>query len=331
MFRLDGGAEDPGGYRGDVALLVSDSAAAGHGGGGPDALQRVMRSACFTDAAYEHADVCALAAPVGMQLVEDEELQSLCCLDERGPFVGAREDEFEHDVVGQQDVGGIGQDGLAFCVVLLARVPLERDRGSAAVSVLQELAELLNLTVGQGIHRVDDDRLDALAAAFPQDPIDDRDDVGQRLARTGTGGQHVGVAASSYLDGVTLVTVQKYRRRPWVLLVGLGPEDPSTSAVEESGLDQFIDAAARGEAGVQAEPGVRPLSAACALFFYDLGHTLIAGADEALGERLVVGDKSPMHLECVHTPPSPFCRTGPVGVGLAYGDPHALSLARWSG
>ncbi len=117
-----------------------------------------------------------------MQLVEDEELQATRCLHQL-TLVRPGQDQFEHHVVGEQDVWRVRDDLPLFDVALLARVALERD-GAAAVwiPVVQELHEFLLLAVGQSVHRVDDDRLDAASALAAQHAVDDRDNVGDALS-----------------------------------------------------------------------------------------------------------------------------------------------------
>ena len=73
--------------------------------------------------------------------------------------------------------GGFFEDLLAGFSAFLAGVAGESDRRLAVKSVVEELLQLLHLAVGQGVHRVDDDRLDALARPFAEHAVDDRDDV----------------------------------------------------------------------------------------------------------------------------------------------------------
>ena len=69
----------------------------------------------LADAAHEQRDVGALAAAVGVQLVEDQEPQALGRLDQ--PFsYGPGEEQLEHHVVGEQDVRRAGDDRLALLV-----------------------------------------------------------------------------------------------------------------------------------------------------------------------------------------------------------------------
>ena len=72
----------------------------------------------------------------------------------------------------------------------------------------EELLQLAALAVGQSVHRVHDDRAHALAGAVAQDPVDDRNDVGHRLAGSGAGRQDVGLTAGGDLDGIGLVPMK---------------------------------------------------------------------------------------------------------------------------
>ena len=99
------------------------------------------------------------------------------------------QDKLEHHVVGEQDVGRISDDPRPVLRRLLAGVPGETHRRTARVTDRQELLQLPQLAVGQGVHRIDHDRLDA-GPVSPrrlrgQDPVDDRDDVRQALSRPG--------------------------------------------------------------------------------------------------------------------------------------------------
>ena len=82
------------------------------------------------DPADEQGDVGALPAAIRVELVEDQEPEVGGGLDQP-PLPRAREEQLEHHVVSQQDVGRVRDDRLALFVVLLARVPRERDRSLA--------------------------------------------------------------------------------------------------------------------------------------------------------------------------------------------------------
>ena len=97
-------------------------------------------------------------------------------------------------------------------------------------------------------------------SAVTQHPVDDRHDVGQRLAGAGPGGQHVRLAGRRGLDGLALVAVQRQRAAARVILVGLDPEDALALRVEQTIGHELGNAAAGFEARIQAEPGVGPLT-----------------------------------------------------------------------
>ena len=192
-------------------------------------------SQAVAEPADEQGHVRALAAPVGVQLVQDQEPQALGGLDQ-SPVPGTGEHKLEHHVVGQQDVGRIRDDPGPVVRGLLPGVTLERHRRALGIAHLEELLQLPELAVGQGVHRVDDDRLDPRPVGPRglgcQDPVNDRDDVGQALPGPGPGGQHVAAAGASRLDGLALMLVQPQHRA--VRVVVLEPEDPLALRLEQS-------------------------------------------------------------------------------------------------
>ena len=167
------------------------------------------------DASDEHGDVGPLPPAVGVELVEDQEPESLGVFADRlVGLVEPRHDQLEHDVVGQQYVGRVLRDPIALLPGLLPGVASERDRLAAfAVTKPQILLQLLALAVSECVHGVDDDGGDALGgvagAASPQHVVDNGDEVGERLAGAGAGGQDVVLEPSRDFDGVGLVPVQQ--------------------------------------------------------------------------------------------------------------------------
>ena len=116
--------------RGDLRHLlppVGAAALGGHGGRRADA-PHVRRRAGVLDPADQHRHVRTLPAPVGVQLVEDEELQPLGHPDQRPPVIGPGEHQLQHHVVGQQDVRRVRADTVPVLLVLLPGVALERHR-----------------------------------------------------------------------------------------------------------------------------------------------------------------------------------------------------------
>ena len=141
----------------------------------------------FADTPHQHGDVCALPAPVGVQLIEHQEIEVVRHAEQPVSFVGTCQQEFEHHVVRQEDVRWIGQDAFAFIVVLLARVALVTDDTVLA----EEFLELLDLTIRQRVHGVDDDRLNARQTIIAEHIVDDGNDVCQRLTRAGSRRQNI--------------------------------------------------------------------------------------------------------------------------------------------
>src|SRR5438093_616492 len=103
---------------------------AGQGCGGTNTLQRV-RVEQFSYAAQQERNIRSLPPSVGVKLVQHEKLQSLCRKDE---FLFARpcENQLQHDVVRQEDVGRGRDDPGARLFVFLPGVTLEGD-GAFAV------------------------------------------------------------------------------------------------------------------------------------------------------------------------------------------------------
>lgn len=124
----------------------------------------------------------------------------------------SREHELEHHVVGEQDVGRVGQDLLEPLVALLAGVAGEADEW-AVKNPARCICALLELAVGERVHRVDDDRLDPSPAlsARAQDVVDDRNDVAQAFAGAGARGEDVVVTGPRGVDAFDLVAVQPQR------------------------------------------------------------------------------------------------------------------------
>jgi hypothetical protein len=202
----------------DLLLLLLRAALGGHRRRRADALN-LRRSAGILEPSHEKRYVRALPSPIGVQFVQYEELQSPGRLD-KSPLVRAGQHELEHHVVGKQDVGRVGDDRPALLRRLLPGVPLE---GHRLVLGAEELLKLTELAVGQGVHGVDDDRLDtglvgAVCFGF-EDLANDRDDVRQALTGAGARGEHVALPGSRCLDGLLLVPVQTQ------LLAALQPEN----------------------------------------------------------------------------------------------------------
>src|SRR4029453_11795339 len=236
-----------------------------------------------------------------MQLVEDQEAEPASSLDEVPALPRPGEHQLQHHVIRQHDVRRLTENPLAVLVRLLTRIPVEGHRRSALRKpVLKELAQLPELAVRQGVHRVDDDRTDALAAALTQDTMNDRHQIAQALARTRTGGQHVAPPDPSSLDRLTLVPVQREWRPQALFWTALDPEDVAAALVEQAVIDQLVDRAARLEARVERKPRIRPAEAALQLLVDVGADPLVPDLEEPSGKLLVVVDQTitnPEHVQ----------------------------------
>ena len=142
-----------------AAARVILAAFARHGGGCADADRRLVAAEPVAHAAHQHGDVGALPAAVGVKLVEHEEIEALGIGDD-GPVerVLPRHQQLEHHEVGEQDVGLAARMRSRSSWRLLARVAGEgRPRCLWQAGLLDEFVELLELAVGQRVHRIDDD------------------------------------------------------------------------------------------------------------------------------------------------------------------------------
>jgi hypothetical protein len=98
-----------------------------------------------------------------VELVQDEEPEPPRRLDEL-LLVRPGQEELEHDVVREEDVGRRRDDLVADLVLVLPSVPAERDRRLAlGVAPAKELLELADLGVRERVHGVDHDGLEPLA------------------------------------------------------------------------------------------------------------------------------------------------------------------------
>ena len=243
-----------------------------------------------------------------MQLVEDEELEAPGGPHQLAVFA-PREQKLQHHVVGEEDVGRVGPDGVAGVTPLLPGIAGEANQALALpVAPVDELAELLALAVGEGVHRVDDDGPDAAAGAAPEHLVHDRHDVGEALAGAGAGGQHVGAALLRLQDRVALVQVEEELPAAVVVVaLALGlvdPEDPRTLRVEGALADQVVDRAAGPERRVELEERLRPEALALENAVDESPDPRVADLDEAPDVVPVVGDEISSQVEDVH--PDPF-------------------------
>ena len=155
---FDGVAEQASSQTGDIGALLLPRTASRQRCRGANALHRI-RIEQFPHAAQQQRHIRTLATAVGVKFIEHQEFQTLRGGDEL-LLAWPGENQFQHDVIRQQDVRRRGDDPRARFFVFLSGVALEGDRTSAAgKSQLQKLFQFPILAVGQGIHGVDDDCL----------------------------------------------------------------------------------------------------------------------------------------------------------------------------
>src|SRR5258708_39423311 len=167
-------------------------------------------SKAISYAPHKQGNVSSLATTVGMQFIQNQKLQRFGA--EQSSLGRTREDQFEHDIVGEQDVGWICNDALALFIRFLASITLEGDRASfVGITQAEKLLQFLHLAIRQCIHGIDNDGLDTMPGAVAQHIIDDRDNVSKAFSRTCAGGEDITRASAGAVDGLGLICVQSQR------------------------------------------------------------------------------------------------------------------------
>jgi hypothetical protein len=228
-----------------------------------------------------------------VKLVEHQEAQPGGLLEQRR-VVRPRQDQLQHHVVGEQDVWRARDDLGALGLVLLAGVAAERHRRTGEV-----LLQLTELAVGQRVHRVDDDRLDAGRPRRAQHVVDDRHDVREALARAGAGGQHVAGAAAGRAEALDLVAVEAHGTGRDTI----GPavrKDVAAGGVQLTGGDQLVERVARLEGRADLQQRLRPQPPAFELSVDVRADPHVADREEAPHVAGVVVDDSTAKIEDVH-------------------------------
>ena len=167
----------------------------------------------LTYASDQHGDIGTLTPAVGMKLVQYQIPQALCmAAHSLIGFQEPRHDELKHDVVRQENVRRVLCYLFALFVRFLARVAGKGDRLPAlGVAALQKPLEFLPLTVAERVHRIDDDRSDALGGTLgapPEHIVNNGDEVRKRLSRAGAGCQHIALVPLGDSDRVCLVPME---------------------------------------------------------------------------------------------------------------------------
>lgn len=154
------------GNLGYFTLLLFGGATAGHGGRGADA-DDVVAAEGEAAAPDQQSNVRTLSAAVGMQFVENEEAHTLRGANQFA-VLAAGEQQLQHHVVGEEEVRWITTNHLLFDNLLLTRISGKADGWLPfRLTLLKELLEFFFLTVGQGVHRIHHNGLDAPSRPIP--------------------------------------------------------------------------------------------------------------------------------------------------------------------
>ncbi len=127
----------------------------------------------------EHSHVRALSATIGMKFVKYKKLQIGSGLHQFS-LVRPGQDQFQHDIVSQENVRWIIKNFLSGLFSFLPGISAESDGEGAAC--FQKFVQLQFLRIGKGVHGVHNNGFDALSRALFENRINDGNDVGQALA-----------------------------------------------------------------------------------------------------------------------------------------------------
>ena len=177
-----------------------------------------------------------------------------------------------------------------------------------------ELAELLVLAVGQGVHGIHDNGLDALSGPASEHVVHDRHYVGKALSRTSAGRQYVRLPPLGGLQNpIALVAVQEKLLAAVVRIRLADPEDPRAFLVKDPLGNQIIDRGAGLERRVQLQQRLRPEPLSSEVAVNKLPDATVADLDEAAGIVPIVRDQTVPEIKTSMTnsdarysrPPSP--------------------------
>src|SRR5699024_1152136 len=100
-----------------------------------------------------HGDVGTLSATVCVEFVQYQELQPFAVFNNLlVQFILPSHEQFQHHEIGQEDVWWVFLYPLSFLIGLLPRITGKSHRPVGT----NELGQLIHLTIGQRIHRVND-------------------------------------------------------------------------------------------------------------------------------------------------------------------------------
>ena len=138
-----------------------------------------------------------------MKFVQDYEVQGAGVLNDFGVnALLAGQEQFSHHEVGQQNVGKVVSDLLAFLPTFLTSIATyDRPKLFRQTGLGNEFFDLFDLAISERVHRIDDYGARTVPPAgfpLPHDRVDDWHEEAQRLSRSGPGCHHVALTGSSF-------------------------------------------------------------------------------------------------------------------------------------
>lgn len=296
VFPGDGLAEQRAGHARHDRLPVVGAARAGHRRRRADA-DHVACLEPLPKPADQERHVRPLPAPVRVKLVENKEREPLAMRDHPPiHLLVAGQDQLEHHEVRQEDVRRVLRDGDAFMGLLLPGVTRDTDGAATLPEAVEELAHLLKLAVGQGVHRVNDDGArpgPGVDVLLPQDSIEDRDEEGQGLAGTGAGGDDIALAVPRLHEGFLLV-LEELQRRPVAVA-----KDVRATGVKQALGNQLLHRLCPLVVRVDLDQRLRPVTLPGVLGIHGVPDVLHPDPGEATRERGVLVHQLPSEFKDV--------------------------------
>ena len=238
-----------------------------------------------------------------MKLIEHEELQPLHVLDNLPiELILPRHEQLKHHEVREDDIRRIGRHLLALAVLFLTGVAREcRLQTGIKTAMLDEFFKLLALGIGEGVHRIDDDRSCPARLASPprcKDPVDDGHKEAERFARTGTCRDDVVTALQRLHQRLLLMQVQadwgaRRAKREDGLEIAVDHALPCKFGDRTPALELRVEPDQR--LGPELTPLINSIDLAPEIFSADRG--------KRTRELLVSGDQISIEFENVHDNP----------------------------
>lgn len=266
----------------------------------PDVLEG-FTSHAVAQPADQQGNISALTASVCMKFIHYQKPQTSRRFNQLS-FIRSGEDEFGHYIVRNKDVRRVRDYRLALLVLLLAGVLRKLHRRSAfGIPVVKELLQFAELAVGEGIHRVDDQGLDASPRTSSQDLIDDRNDIGKALTGCGAGRQNVVASLNCPTNRIGLMAVQM-KRPPGIIAAGslVLAENPAAFLMEDALRHQAVHRIARLKDRIQLNQRIWPQQSGVQFLLNPLVDLPVTDLYEASDVRRVVIDQLPPNFESVH-------------------------------